>query len=168
MGFHLGLPQSEEDQHFYAEATANSSMTLAFPHVFKSACALSIGEYPFDTQRCELQFGSWTHDNSEMLISITGNAISKDKHYYIQNKAWKQTKSTCQSSNKRCSFNQDRSCAVASCYIEVERTSWFEVVSYTLPTVVISILSLMVFMVPPEAGKRMGKRNVYSTLLYHS
>ena len=57
----------------------------------------------------------------------------------------------------RCAFQDDAKCSVALCNIDLKRTAWFEVISYTLPTIIIAILSLMVFLVPPEAGKRMGK-----------
>ena len=33
------------------------------PATFKSSCTLNIKYFPFDTQICELTFGSWTFDN---------------------------------------------------------------------------------------------------------
>ncbi len=160
MGFHLGLPRDDEDQHFFATATANGSIALSFPQVLKSACKLNIGEYPFDTQHCKMQFGSWSHDSSELQIHMIDDKIKKEGQYYIPNKAWQQTGSQCVKATQPCSFDFTRECSVVSCSIDLKRTAWFEIISYTLPTIVIAVLSLMVFMVPPEAGKRMGKRRI--------
>eukprot|EP00794_Sanderia_malayensis_P007427 gene7427-8249_t len=155
MGFHLGLPRDDEDQHFYAVARADGRMQLAYPQVFKSACKLDISEYPFDKQRCMMLFGSWSHDSSEVTVSIIGNEIKQDEVYTIANKAWQKSNAYCKQLKQKCSFDFSSECSVASCAIELKRTAWFEIISYTLPTIIIAILSLMVFMVPPEAGKRM-------------
>ena len=157
-GFHLGLPQKEDDLHFNVLATANGSMRLAFPHLFKSMCKLNMSEYPFDLQRCPMVFGSWSHNQSEVDINIKGNALASENQYKQTNKAWQMTGSGCTKYSEACSFDSSkRLCPVASCYVALKRKAWFEVISYTLPTIIIAALSIMVFMVPPEAGKRMGE-----------
>ena len=140
---------------FLASATANGTMSLAFPHIFKSICELKISEYPFDTQNCPLTFGSWAYNESEVVINID---VLRSAQYTVNSKAWKIMGTNCQKKPSRCVFDDDdESCNTAHCFIELRRSAWFEVISYTLPTIIIAALSLMVFMVPPEAGKRMGK-----------
>ena len=39
-----------------------------FPTVLKSACIVNVRYFPFDTQRCELQFGSWSHHGNDLDI----------------------------------------------------------------------------------------------------
>ena len=137
-----------------AAATANGSMMLSFPHIFKSNCKLNISEYPFDTQYCPLIFGSWSHDDSEVVINID---FVRSDNYVIANKAWQLIESKCRKKQTRCAFHDaDEKCQIVECHVGLKRTAWFEVISYTLPTIIIAALSIMVFMVPPEAGKRMG------------
>jgi hypothetical protein len=41
--------------------------------------------------------------------------------------------------------------------IHLRRHALFYMVNYILPSIIIAILSLLVFLIPPEVGKRMGK-----------
>lgn len=138
-----------------AKATVNGSVSLNFPHVFKSNCKLNISEYPFDKQYCPLTFGSWSHDESEVVINIY---MDRSAQYTIANKAWQIIEYSCIKKSSRCAFQDNgEKCHIVECNVGLKRTAWFEVISYTLPTIIIAGLSIMVFMVPPEAGKRMGK-----------
>ena len=104
-----------------------------------------------------MTLGSWTHDKSELVINIVQDQFIKENQFGKQNKAWQQTSSECKKTKTECPFDQtSNECNVVQCFVGLKRTAWFEVISYTLPTIVIAVLSIMVFMVPPEAGKRMG------------
>ena len=154
-GFHLGLPHKEGDMPFMATAASNGLMSLPFPHIFKSSCKIKISEYPFDTQNCPLIFGSWSHNESEVVMNIN---VHKSTAYTVSNKAWQLMETKCDKKPSKCAFEDaGENCQTVHCFIGLKRTAWFEVISYTLPTIVIAALSIMVFMVPPEAGKRMGK-----------
>ncbi|XP_065059039.1 neuronal acetylcholine receptor subunit alpha-10-like isoform X1 [Rhopilema esculentum] len=155
-GFHLGLPQNSDDAPFLAKAEANGLISLGFPHIIRSSCKLNISEYPFDTQYCPVTLGSWTHDKSELIINIVQDQFIQENQFGKKNKAWQQTSSECKKTKTDCPFDQtSNQCNVVQCFVGLKRTAWFEVISYTLPTIIIAVLSIMVFMVPPEAGKRM-------------
>lgn len=36
------------------------------PGIFKSTCKIDITWFPFDDQRCEMKFGSWTYDGFQV------------------------------------------------------------------------------------------------------
>jgi len=38
------------------------------PATFKATCDIVITNFPFDSQKCEMTFGSWTYDNR--LVSL--------------------------------------------------------------------------------------------------
>jgi len=40
--------------------------------------------------------------------------------------------------------------------VHLRRNAIFYVINYVLPSVIIAVLSLLVFLIPPEVGKRMG------------
>uniref|UniRef100_A0A1A9VUA1 Neurotransmitter-gated ion-channel ligand-binding domain-containing protein n=1 Tax=Glossina austeni TaxID=7395 RepID=A0A1A9VUA1_GLOAU len=58
----------------------NGSCLYVPPGIFKSTCKIDITWFPFDDQRCEMKFGSWTYDGfqSEKSQKITTRS-KKDK-----------------------------------------------------------------------------------------
>lgn len=52
----------------------NGTCLYVPPGIFKSTCKIDITWFPFDDQRCEMKFGSWTYD---------GFQVSRDGHYGI-------------------------------------------------------------------------------------
>lgn len=58
----------------------NGSCLYVPPGIFKSTCKIDITWFPFDDQRCDMKFGSWTYDGFQVsslsLIKKTnGNLI---------------------------------------------------------------------------------------------
>ncbi|KAL6259720.1 hypothetical protein P5V15_009633 [Pogonomyrmex californicus] len=46
----------------------NGTCLYVPPGIFKSTCKIDITWFPFDDQRCEMKFGSWTYDGFQMPI----------------------------------------------------------------------------------------------------
>lgn len=44
----------------------NGSVVYIPPGIFKSTCKIDITWFPFDDQRCEMKFGSWTYDGFQV------------------------------------------------------------------------------------------------------
>lgn len=47
----------------------NGSCLYVPPGIFKSTCKIDITWFPFDDQRCEMKFGSWTYDGFQVRSS---------------------------------------------------------------------------------------------------
>lgn len=47
----------------------NGSCVYIPPGIFKSTCKIDITWFPFDDQRCEMKFGSWTYDGFQVLFN---------------------------------------------------------------------------------------------------
>lgn len=45
---------------------SNGSCLYVPPGIFKSTCKIDITWFPFDDQRCEMKFGSWTYDGDQV------------------------------------------------------------------------------------------------------
>lgn len=45
----------------------NGSCLYVPPGIFKSTCKIDITWFPFDDQRCEMKFGSWTYDGFQVM-----------------------------------------------------------------------------------------------------
>ena len=48
---------------------SNGRTVWMSPATFKSSCDISVTFFPFDSQVCDLTFGSWTYDNRLLSIS---------------------------------------------------------------------------------------------------
>lgn len=50
---------------------SNGSCLYVPPGIFKSTCKIDITWFPFDDQRCEMKFGSWTYDGDQVSFICT-------------------------------------------------------------------------------------------------
>lgn len=48
----------------------NGSCLYVPPGIFKSTCKIDITWFPFDDQRCEMKFGSWTYDGYQVKFDL--------------------------------------------------------------------------------------------------
>lgn len=55
-----------------------------FTGIFKSTCHIDVRWFPFDVQRCDLKFGSWTYAGWSLDLQM----IEADITGYIANGEW--------------------------------------------------------------------------------
>jgi nicotinic acetylcholine receptor len=51
------------------------------PAIYKSSCRIDVKFFPFDTQKCEMRFASWTYNARE--VAFTHYSEEHDKKYEI-------------------------------------------------------------------------------------
>ncbi len=61
-----------------------SPFTFVFAGIFKSTCYIDVRWFPFDLQRCDLKFGSWTYGGWSLDLQM----IDADITGYIANGEW--------------------------------------------------------------------------------
>lgn len=124
------------------------------PAIFQSTCRIDVTYFPFDQQRCEMIFGSWTY---------TGNAVTlkfyKDRNYVELSDYWKSgTWDIVEVPGCLQSFNGSKwgvpTESQITFYITIRRKTLFYTVNLILPTVLISFLCILVFYLPAEAGEK--------------
>ena len=130
------------------------------PTTIQSACALNIADFPFDDQTCQLTFGSWTMDYTLLKLDLNKGGV--DLTYFIENNMWDLLEIS-PSVRSQVYFSHDDALSTVVYSVVVRRKALFYVVNYIAPPVAISFLSLLLFLIPPEVGKRMGK-NCYLQL----
>lgn len=61
---------------------SNGSCLYVPPGIFKSTCKIDITWFPFDDQRCDMKFGSWTYDGFQVRerLNIACNEVG---HFYM-------------------------------------------------------------------------------------
>lgn len=73
------------------QSTVRLQLPALFPHdsfsppgIFMSTCNVDVRWFPFDIQKCELKFGSWTYDGWLLDLQMTDADISG----YMPNGEW--------------------------------------------------------------------------------
>lgn len=59
------------------------------PVMLKSMCEISIKDFPFDEQKCQMKFGSWTYDESKVNLTALDSSAQLDS--FSQNGEWDMT-----------------------------------------------------------------------------
>jgi hypothetical protein len=62
----------------------NGSCLYVPPGIFKSTCKIDITWFPFDDQRCEMKFGSWTYDGFQVFKIIKTKRVSEEYSIYFK------------------------------------------------------------------------------------
>jgi hypothetical protein len=65
----------------------NGSCLYVPPGIFKSTCKIDITWFPFDDQRCEMKFGSWTYDGLQLDLQLQDDS-GGDISSFITNGEW--------------------------------------------------------------------------------
>lgn len=53
-----------------AVVSSNGDVLWIPAAIYKSTCAIDILYFPFDTQECNLKFGSWTYDGYQLDLEF--------------------------------------------------------------------------------------------------
>merc|ERR1711935_948037 len=68
----------------------NGKVLWVPPGHFKAYCKLQLKSWPFDTQTCQLKFGSWTSHGNQINLHLYRNSTSVEKlNLYTDNREWK-------------------------------------------------------------------------------
>lgn len=133
---------------------SNGLVFFSQPTSIQSACALNIADFPFDDQTCQLTFGSWTMDSTLLRLDLNKGGV--DLTYFIENNMWDLLEISPEM-RRQMYLSHDSELSVVVYTLVLRRRALFYVVNYIAPPVAISFLSLLLFLIPPEVGKRMGK-----------
>ncbi|KAM7430993.1 Neuronal acetylcholine receptor subunit alpha-7 [Porites harrisoni] len=123
------------------------------PVIFTSSCEIDITFFPLDDQTCDLKFGSWSY-NSDFL-DVYPRREGADLSSYVENGEWILSDVT----SKRSVLEYD--CCDGkfpdvTYRLELRRRTLFYMMNFILPCVLIAVLTLLVFLLPPESGERMS------------
>ena len=64
----------------------NGSCVYIPPGIFKSSCKIDITWFPFDDQKCQMKFGSWTYDGYSLDLRLPEEGA--DLSTYIPSGEW--------------------------------------------------------------------------------
>ena len=159
-----------EDFHslFDVELTVNYDGRVNWlpPGLVKSSFLVDMTRFPFDTQFCELRFGSWSHTKDKINLyhktptnNITGAGqtgdalISSTFHYNSTEWEIGSTEGTLNEAVYPCCPSPYQDFVFK---IELRRYLYTPIVVLILPCALTALLAIMTFFVPPDAGEKIG------------
>ncbi|XP_035702105.1 neuronal acetylcholine receptor subunit alpha-7 isoform X1 [Folsomia candida] len=133
---------------------SNGSCSYIPPGIFKSTCKIDITWFPFDEQKCEMKFGSWTYDGFQLdlqLQSEDGGDISS----FIKNGEW-ELKGV---PGKR-TANYYACCPEPyvdiTFVIHIQRRTLYYFFNLIVPCVLIASMAVLGFTLPPDSGEKLS------------
>ncbi|XP_012721202.2 neuronal acetylcholine receptor subunit alpha-7 [Fundulus heteroclitus] len=141
------------DATFKTNVLVNSSGFCEYlpPGIFVSTCNVDVKWFPFDIQRCELKFGSWTFDGWLLDIQMKEADVSG----YMSNGEW----DLMEVPGGRNEVFYD-CCAEpypdVTFVVTLRRRTLFYALNLLVPCVLLSSMTLLVFLLPANSGEKIS------------
>ncbi len=117
-----------------------------------TSCELDVQYFPFDEQACSVQFMHWVYTPQYVNYTlVTGNNVATVDTSAIQNSSDWDLVSTSSGI-----YNALSAYPLVYFKLTLRRVPYYFIFNIILPTVCLSALSSLVFLVPPEAGEKIG------------
>lgn len=132
---------------------ANGTCSWVPIGLYISTCSINIRWFPFDDQICEMKFGSWSYDESK--INLTSKADTIDLSTYTESGEWEIIKVSA-------TRNEEKYECCAEPYIDItfkmhiRRRALYYGFNLIIPCALISMLTLLTFILPPGEGEKIG------------
>ncbi|XP_035782508.1 neuronal acetylcholine receptor subunit alpha-7-like [Anopheles aquasalis] len=132
----------------------NGSCLYVPPGIFKSTCKIDITWFPFDDQRCEMKFGSWTYDGFQLDLQLQDEA-GGDVSSFVTNGEW----DLLGVPGKR---NEIYYNCCPEPYIDItfaiiiRRRTLYYFFNLIVPCVLIASMALLGFTLPPDSGEKLS------------
>nr|CAI5824586.1 unnamed protein product [Callosobruchus analis] len=132
----------------------NGSCLYVPPGIFKSTCKIDITWFPFDDQRCEMKFGSWTYDGLQLDLQLQDDA-GGDISSFITNGEW----DLLGVPGKR---NEIYYNCCPEPYIDItfviiiRRRTLYYFFNLIVPCVLIASMAVLGFTLPPDSGEKLS------------
>ncbi|KAM9315028.1 neuronal acetylcholine receptor subunit alpha-7-like [Pholidichthys leucotaenia] len=141
------------DATYHTNVLVNASGACQYipPGILKSTCYIDVRWFPFDIQKCDLKFGSWTHNGWMLDLQMMEVDIST----YIPNGEWDLVGVP----GKRNELYYD--CCKepypdVTFTVTMRRRTLYYGLNLLIPCVLISGLALLVFLLPADSGEKIS------------
>ncbi|KAJ7307248.1 hypothetical protein JRQ81_009244 [Phrynocephalus forsythii] len=143
----------EFDSTFHTYVLVNSSGYCQWlpPGILKSTCRIDVRWFPFDTQKCDLKFGSWTYDG--WLIEL--RMMEADTSGYVPNGEWDLV-AVPGSENKvlyECCREPYLDVTFA---VTMRRRTLYYALNMLVPCLLLSAMTFLVFLLPADSGEKIS------------
>ncbi|CAL9700799.1 unnamed protein product [Knipowitschia caucasica] len=141
------------DATFHTNVLVNASGACQYipPGILKSTCYIDVRWFPFDIQKCDLKFGSWTHDGWLLDLQMMDVDIST----YIPNGEWDLVGVPSKRNELYYECCKEPYPDVTFTVTMRRRTLYYGL-NLLIPCVLISGLALLVFLLPADSGEKIS------------
>ncbi|KAL2079062.1 hypothetical protein ACEWY4_024806 [Coilia grayii] len=151
--------------HVHVQVYSNGRVTWTPPALFRSSCGVKVIYFPFDWQNCTMVFRSYTYDSTEIDLQVSLDEKGREiremlyDHTFSESGEW-----YIRHNPTRKNVGEDNYEDITF-YLIMERKPMFYVFNIILPCILITIIAIFNFYLPPDAGEKMGLSiNVLLTL----
>ncbi|XP_062575374.1 neuronal acetylcholine receptor subunit alpha-6-like [Saccostrea cucullata] len=116
-------------------------------NVFESRCSMDITHFPFDTQKCDIKFVTWSHFADQIEITKSTNGIQF--YEFEANGVWDIIDTSSE-------ISKENSESEVKFTIKLRRKSLYYILNIILPIVLLGFLNMLVFVIPVDAGEKMS------------
>ncbi|XP_052705927.1 neuronal acetylcholine receptor subunit alpha-6-like [Crassostrea angulata] len=147
-----GVNKFEElgGEFYYLAVSPNGEVEWLPYLVFESKCDIDITYFPFDTQVCDITFISWSFTKLEVNMTLFEDSPSVDFYDFVENSVW-----GIKSTGARRS-QSDFADSTVTFTLHLHRKPLYYVMNLILPVVLLGVISLLVFVIPADAGEKMS------------
>ncbi|CAN7986654.1 unnamed protein product [Ixodes hexagonus] len=131
----------------------NGSCNYIPPGIFKSTCKIDITWFPFDDQKCDLKFGSWTYHGYQLDLRVKSDE-GGDLSSYIPNGEWDLIAVPGIRNEKEYACCPEPYIDITYT-IHIRRRTLYYGFNLIIPCVLISSMTLLGFTLPPDTGERL-------------
>ncbi|XP_076465789.1 uncharacterized protein LOC143297366 [Babylonia areolata] len=131
--------------------TAEGGVEQLFPVVVNSVCQLDVTRFPFDTQACNLSFGSWAYH--ELEINLTEAEEAVDLSSYATNGQWEVLSFTVLRINPEF-FGTHFPQLIFT--LALRRRHMFYILSLLFPCALIQLMASLAFLLPCDTNEKVG------------
>ena len=133
----------------------NKGKTLWMPQaILRSSCSFDTKYFPFDVQKCHLKFGSWTYNGNKLNIDFVSQQ-SFDLSNFVVSNEWDIMENYATRHVKYYTCCPNEPYPDLTFYLTLHRKVAFYTFILVLPCALLSLLTLVIFWVPPESPAKL-------------
>ncbi|CAB1325437.1 unnamed protein product [Coregonus sp. 'balchen'] len=150
---HVCVADERFDATFHTNVLVNASGYCQYipPGILKSTCYIDVRWFPFDVQKCDLKFGSWTHNGWLLDLQM----LDVDTSTYIPNGEWDLVGVPAKRNELYYDCCKEPYPDVTFTVTMRRRTLYYGL-NLLIPCVLISGLALLVFLLPADSGEKIS------------
>ena len=114
----------------------------------KTRCNLNIRKFPFDRQKCEIQIGSWQHDDSEIKIGFDQTNKKASTVNFMANSVWDLVGNKITIVNTSSRFFGYLSSSDFVFELTVQRKPLYYMINNVYPCLILNVVTLITYFLP--------------------
>ena len=133
--------------------SVNSSGHVAWslPLIIKSSCSVDVTLFPFDNQKCSIEFTDWAYTGAQVDLRNGSDVIGLGQ--YSKSGEWAVTRTE---AKRSVDLLEGGAYPRVTFTIYLKRKPTFYVINILTPCMTLSFLALLVFYLPPDSGEKVS------------